>query len=189
MTTTIPRILVPVDHPQFAASALPVAAELAHRLGAEVSLLRVINPPPAASAGPRGDLAPLVDAAERQADTELRACEMAFAGLPVSRVILVGDRPAKEIIDWLQVHPTTLVVMAARRRGRLQRRFRPSVTEAVLRSEAAPVVVVGPRRAPLAIADPARVADTGSRAWPGRRACASPRSRKQRRVSNTQSAR
>ncbi len=81
------RILVPLDGSELSEHAVPVAARLARALGARVILLRVVPPPRVSVPETAGDLPPLVDLEERQADEYLRAHEPAFAGIPVERVL------------------------------------------------------------------------------------------------------
>lgn len=138
------RILVTLDGSPLSRAALPVAARLASRLQAEVVLLRVVPP---ATGQPRpapGDLLPLVDLEERQADAALQEMAAAFAGFPVARVVLVGEHPADEIVAWLRHNSVDFVVMATHGRGGLRHLLAGSVTEAVLRSGVAPVMAVRP---------------------------------------------
>lgn len=138
------RILVTLDGSPLAAAAVPVAARLATGLKAEVVLLRVVppvrRPPPPAAA----DLPGLIDLEERQAREELAQHQAAFAGLPVEQIVLVGDHPATEIIDWLRRHPVDFAVMATHGHSGLRQIVTGSVTEAVLRSGLAPVIAVRP---------------------------------------------
>lgn len=144
------RILVPLDGSELSEHAVPVAARLARALGAEVILLRVVPPPRATLPETAGDLPPLVDLEERQADEYLRGHEPAFAGTPVERVVLVGPHPAEEIIAWMRTHPVDYVVMATHGHGGLRHLVTGSVTEAVLRSGLAPVIAVRPVMKPSA---------------------------------------
>jgi nucleotide-binding universal stress UspA family protein len=138
------RILVPLDGSELSEHAVPVAARLARALGARVILLRVVPPPRVSVPETAGDLPPLVDLEERQADEYLRAHEPAFAGIPVERVVLVGPHAAEEIIAWMRAHPVDYVVMATHGHGGLRHLITGSVTEAVLRSGLAPVIAVRP---------------------------------------------
>ncbi len=138
------RILVPLDGSELSEHAVPVAARLARALEAQVILLRVVPPPREPVPPTAGDLPPLVDLEERQADEYLRAHEAAFAGRPVERVVLVGLHPAEEIIAWIRAHPVDYVVMATHGHGGLRHIITGSVTEAVLRSGLAPVIAVRP---------------------------------------------
>lgn len=149
MKTSTPRILVTLDGSDLSTAAIPVAAQIAHGLGAHVTLLRVVPPPRRATAPTdAGDLLSLVDLEERQAEHELRAQEAAFAGLPIERVVLVAMHPAEEIIGWLRAHPVAFVVMATHGHGGLHHLLAGSVTEAVLRSGLAPVIAVRPAHVP-----------------------------------------
>lgn len=152
MQPTAARILVTLDGSELAAAAIPVAARLAAGLGAEVILLRVVPPPDMTKTGGPQDLPPLVDLEERQAGEELRAYASAFPGLTVSPVVLVGRRPAEEIIGWLRANRVDFVVMATHGHGGLRHLVAGSVTEAVLRSGVAPVVAVRPSGVPASTA-------------------------------------
>ena len=136
-----PRILVTLDGSARDATAVAEAKQLAAGMRPEVVLLRVIKPPRGFSS-PAADLLPPVDIAERRADAELRRHEVAFPGLRVTRVVLVGNSAAKEITDWLRWNPVDYVVMATRGHGRLFRLFVDSVAGAVQRRSAAPVIIV-----------------------------------------------
>ena len=108
------RILVPLDGSELSEHAVPVAARLARALGARVILLRVVPPPRVSVPETAGDLPPLVDLEERQAD------------------------------EYLRAHPVDYVVMATHGHGGLRHLITGSVTEAVLRSGLAPVIAVRP---------------------------------------------
>ena len=149
-----PRILVTLDGSTRDATAVAEAKQLAGGIRPEVVLMRVIKPPRMFSS-PAADLLPPVDIAERQADAALRRHETAFPGLRVTRVVLVGNSPAKEITDWLRWNPVDYVVMATRGHGRLFRLFVDSVAGAVQRRSAAPVIIV---REPAEPAKPAPAA-------------------------------
>jgi nucleotide-binding universal stress UspA family protein len=136
------RILVTLDGSALSEAALPIAGRLATGLGATVILLRVV--PPVDSQAPAVDFVQLVDLGERQADRALRAYEVGLAPSAVTRVVLVGRRPAEEIIGWLRHNPVDFIVMATHGHGGLRQLVAGSVTEAVLRSGLAPVVAVWP---------------------------------------------
>lgn len=137
------RILVPLDGSKLSAAAVPVAAKLAVGLEADITLLRVVPPVTTESAG-TSDLPSLVDLEERRAYEELATFTPAFAGRRVQLVVLVGTRPAEEIIGWVRAHPVDFIVMATHGHGGLRHLVAGSVTEAVLRSGVAPVIAVRP---------------------------------------------
>ena len=139
---TTSRILVMLDGSARDNTAIAEAAKLAVGLSAQVTLLRVIRPPRGGYAETPGDLVPSVDLVERGADSELRAYQAAFGALPVTRSVLVGRHPDREIIGWLRSHPVDFVLMASGGKSRLRRLFAGSVTEAVQRSGLAPVIAI-----------------------------------------------
>jgi nucleotide-binding universal stress UspA family protein len=140
-----PRILVTLDGSELAQAALPVAADLAAALQAEVVLLRVVPPVESRPTG-TWDLPAVVDLEERRAYEELyRLAAASFAGRETSAVVLVSAHPAEEIIAWARVHPVDFIVMATHGHGGLRHLVAGSVTEAVVRSGLAPVIAVRPR--------------------------------------------
>jgi nucleotide-binding universal stress UspA family protein len=140
-----PRILVTLDGSDLAEAAVPVAARLASGLDADVTLLRVVPPLGERSATPiRGDLLPLIDLEELQANDTLRAFTHQFPDRAVQCVVLVGRHAAEEIIDYLRHHPVDLVVMATHGHSGLRHLVAGSVTDAVVRSGLAAVVAVRP---------------------------------------------
>ena len=136
------RILVPLDGSDRAKLAIPVAATLAAGIGARVILLRVVTPPTESYPELVHDFLPLVDVAERQADEELRGDQAAFAGLAVTRRVLVGRNAGAEITAWLRRNPVDFVVLTAGRRRGLRRWLGRSVAETVRRSGLASVIAV-----------------------------------------------
>ena len=143
---TTSRILVALDGSARDTTAIAEAAKLAAGLSTQVTLLRVIRPPREGYAETPGDLVSTVDLAERGADFELRAYQAAFGGLAVTRSVLVGRHPDREIIGWLRSHPVDFVLMASGGKSRLRRLFAGSVTEAVRRSRLAPVIAIDSAR-------------------------------------------
>ena len=128
------RLVTCLDGSQRAELAVPAAAELAGRLGAEVVLVRVV---PDAAAGPGSggvpELAYLNDVAER------------IGGVPVA-IDLVHDRePARAIAEYASDHDDTIVVMGTHGRGGLQEFVLGSVAREVVHQADCPVMVVPPR--------------------------------------------
>jgi nucleotide-binding universal stress UspA family protein len=145
-----PRMLVTLDGSKLADAAIPVAAQLAAGLRAEVILLRVIPPAEGHPAG-TWDLPPVIDLEERRAYEELHGHETSsFAGLHTTSVVMVSAHPAEEIIRWVRAHPVDLIVMATHGHGGLRHLIAGSVTEAVLRSGGVPVIAVRPLAVPEA---------------------------------------
>ncbi len=149
-------ILVPLDGSPFAEHALPLAASLARRAGASLRLLQVTPaladvyfwvPPP-------GD--PFArelhqrnrSAAEGYLEDVGRRLESAGAG-PVAGAAVEGELG---IAESIRAHAAAvgadLVVMTTHGRGPLARWWLGSVADELVRSLAAPVLLVRPREAP-----------------------------------------
>jgi nucleotide-binding universal stress UspA family protein len=145
-----PKLLVPLDGSELAAAALPVAAEMAAGLGAEVTLLRVVPPIEGRQHGD-WDLPSVVDLEERRAYEDLaRQAAATFPSRETRAVVLVGTHPADEILSWIRMHPVDFIVMATHGHSGLRHLVAGSVTEAVIRSGVAPVIVVRPTAVPAA---------------------------------------
>ena len=87
----------------------------------------------------------------------MRTYEPAFPGQSVARVVLVGSRPAKEIVGWLRDHPVSFVLMATPDTGSLRQLITGSLSEAVRRSGLAPVISIGERPRLAGQTGPARL--------------------------------
>lgn len=144
-----PRILVTLDGSVFSESALPVAAKVARSLGGEVILLRVVAPP-TEDEGQRSDgaLPPPAELERRRTDEQLQSLTALFDDAEVRRVVLISADPARDIIGWVRDNNVDFVVMATHGHTGLRQRIAGSVTEAVLRSGAAPVIAVRPPTLP-----------------------------------------
>jgi nucleotide-binding universal stress UspA family protein len=121
-----------------------VAAWLAAGQDVDLTLLRVVSPPPTPKQSSGGEPLLLVDLEERRADEVLAANAAEFPSLRIDRAVLVSQHPAEAIIAYLHSNPTDMIVMATHGRSGLRRLAVGSVTEAVLRSGLAPVVAVRP---------------------------------------------
>jgi nucleotide-binding universal stress UspA family protein len=133
------RILVPLDGSPFANAALPPAAALARRTGAQLRLLHVVEVP-AALAYPEYR-------AEDRAWAEQYLAELATAeapaGVAVSTSVREGrilEQIQKELADW----KADLMVMTTHGRGGVSRLWMGSVADRCVRSSAVPVLLVRP---------------------------------------------
>jgi nucleotide-binding universal stress UspA family protein len=147
-----PRMLVTLDGSELAAAAILVGAQLAHRLDARATLLRVVPPRSAGCSASVCDSLPSMTIEARRADDDLHAYEPAFSGLCVEQVVLTGSHPAQEIVNWLRSHSVDLVVMATHGNGRLHHLLTEKVADAIIRSGLAPVITVRPFAVPEATA-------------------------------------
>ena len=141
------RILVPLDGSEAAEEALPLAEAWAHRTGAPLHLVRVIDP---AGLGPLGTVMLHTDALAMQLLLEE---ERIAARAYLERVEQeVRDRQHAVTVEYRQgpaaqellaiTQPGDLLVMATHGRGGLARWFLGSVAETVVRRATVPVCLV-----------------------------------------------
>ena len=153
------RILVPLDGSELSAQALPYAAEMAVRFGAEMFLLRSVPPVsvPAFESGTMADPATaenLLEAVQGQEAQTIQRAEdylkehakgLRDQGLKVTIQAVVGP-PTPSILDLCRREGVDLVVMATRGRSSLGRALLGSVADQVIRHSGVPVLAVRPRR-------------------------------------------
>lgn len=152
----IRRLVVPLDGSPRAEGALPLAAELAGRLGASVHLVQAINPGAAlASLTGAGAIAAPASPEVCQRilsdiETEARdylatvAARLAAEGVTVTWAVLEGS-PYFVIADATE--PGDLLVMTSHGRGGIARWVLGSVAEKLVRQAPVPVLLV-PARPP-----------------------------------------
>lgn len=140
-------ILVPLDGSPFAEHALPVAAALARRAGAELYLVHVTTP--LTEAYVEG-----LAFSATQHELEVSARQLTYleatarklrqkADLPVRLAVHHGD-VAERLCELLQAGEADLVVMATHARGAIGRFWLGSVADEVLRHTTAPLLLVRP---------------------------------------------
>jgi nucleotide-binding universal stress UspA family protein len=145
-----PTLLVAVDFTECSDAALEFALALAPSLGAELELLHVVALPVASPAeiiapAPMDDFA-MREARAQLADLVQRAVDR---GVPARAQLAVGQ-PVFGILDEItRTRPLFAIVGSHGKRG-LRRVLLGSVSEALCRASAAPVVVVPPPRRLLA---------------------------------------
>jgi nucleotide-binding universal stress UspA family protein len=139
------RIVVPIDFSQTSAQALPYAAALAERFGAEIILLHVIAPVPLPlpfyvrrrlqkSAGRLTELA---------MDVQLsRLCEEAFDEEVPSRTLVRTGAPYDEITKAASSQGADLIVLTTHGYTGLKHALLGSTAERVVRHADCPVLVV-----------------------------------------------
>lgn len=144
------RVLVPLDGSFLAEQAIAPARELARALGAEMVLVRAVDPNTwmmADDSWPVYDstLAEVLDSQVQNAQSYLQgvAATIAEPGLPV-RTDVVQDRAAPALRRAAREHQASAIVMATHGRSGVNRLLMGSVTDAVLRSAHVPVLVVRP---------------------------------------------
>lgn len=141
----ISKVLVPIDGSPTSYRGLMCATSLAKKLGAEITLLHVVESPSYAFA-PRGGSAIPPEAfarIEESADKLLqrRALELAEEGVK-SQTLLKRGSPAKEILKASSGYD--LIVMGRQGLSRLQRLMVGSVSNRVLEGSKIPVMIVEP---------------------------------------------
>jgi nucleotide-binding universal stress UspA family protein len=171
------RVLVPLDGSELAESALRPAHRIATTLGAELVLVRVVEPRPADSVTLTGDWpvpaettpvwpvpAETTAVEERLAAArdylEESAARVGVADLVALRVVEQGD-PAHQILETARSVAAALIVMATHGRTGLTRLVMGSVASAVVQRAVTPVVLVPPGGVALGEA-PARAATTAA---------------------------
>lgn len=152
---TPPRLILPLDGSPLAEEALEPAEELARTLGAEVVLVRAVDPTTwlMGTSDPWGSYQPY--AAEILAETNEAAAKyldsvatnLLSKGIPSSVAVVDGHAPSV-IRQVAQDNHARAIVMATHGRGGAKRLLVGSVTDAVIRSARVPVLVVRPVAAP-----------------------------------------
>ncbi|MFN0180108.1 MAG: universal stress protein [Gemmatimonadales bacterium] len=137
------RIVVPIDGSGFADRAIPLAADLANRLGASLSLVTVYEPRydhRVFGDEPRADY-------ERDATLrylEDRALQLGrVGGVPVIYEMLQGY-PAEALSEWIERSHPDLVVMTTHGRGPWSRFWLGSVADYLLKRTTRPILLLRP---------------------------------------------
>jgi nucleotide-binding universal stress UspA family protein len=153
------RLLVPLDGSTFAARALPYAAEVAQRFGAEVILVQVIKPTTAvvgagAPVGVSPAAAEIAMQAARDADKRNAARARGYLGGKVRAIksrhiqssyhVLLGEA-GRSITEFSEKENIDLVVMTTSGKSGLKRALMGSVADVVIRESGKPVLVIRPQ--------------------------------------------
>jgi nucleotide-binding universal stress UspA family protein len=140
----IKRLMCPLDGSELSERALPTAERLARRFGAELLLLRVVEPYMPAPAGVMPMLAFRLAETSRQAALpylERWQTEMAARGLAV-RALLKEGGARTELIETVTEQAVDLIVMSSHGRTGGGRFLLGSVAEGVMRHASCPVLLV-----------------------------------------------
>ncbi|MDP8979129.1 MAG: universal stress protein [Acidobacteriota bacterium] len=137
---TFQNILFPVDLSEGCAAAAPFIETLARKFDAHVTLLHVLELPPAYFGEPFGfgtmiDLSAVRDGRQNELDGFLK---YRFQGLSVRRVMLEGD-PATEILQYAHEHGVDLIAMPTHGTGVFRALLLGSATSKVLHDAPCPV--------------------------------------------------
>ena len=141
------RALVPLDGSLVAEAILPQFLRLAHPLGMDVALVRVVVPAVIKSAAteeaPAGNAVPTMERMLDEADRYLRsvAALPVFEGLKVMTTVRTGE-PPDEIIASAREIGADVIAMTTHGRTGLKRLLFGSVAEAVLRIADVPVFML-----------------------------------------------
>jgi nucleotide-binding universal stress UspA family protein len=138
------RILVPLDGSALAEQALPHAVAQAERFGAEMILLRVVEP-----IAPMDALVPRE--AARRAEERTKAWTQEYLervavgvqerGIPVQMVTVEGH-PHKQIVQFAESNQVDLIVICTRGHSGFNRWLMGSVADRVVRGAGVPVLLV-----------------------------------------------
>lgn len=138
------HVLVATDFGSSSLRAVHVAAELANRLAAHLTVLHVIHEaPPAYGVEAQLLTVDTPEARERAAKVELDAYleSLAHAGRPCAGVVRFGD-PAQEIVAYAEEAACDVIVVGTHGRRGLTRWLLGSVAEKLVRSSHIPVLTV-----------------------------------------------
>lgn len=141
-----PNIVVTVDGSEKDARALAVAAALAELGDATIRVLRVFEPPIETLPSKASELAAV--AARADVVTGLRQTAERLGTLAhreVTSEVIDGSDVAATLLDDLETHDESLVVMATRAAGAVGRAIQGSVADRLVRESPRPIVLVPPR--------------------------------------------
>jgi nucleotide-binding universal stress UspA family protein len=141
------RICCPIDFSDASRAAMEVAADLARRTGAELTLLHAYPlpgytfPDGSVVASPKM-LQDLAEGAERHLE-QWRADAVA-AGAPAVRIAKSAGEPAAEIVAFARDERIDLLVLGTHGRTGLEHALMGSIAERVVRKAHCPVLTVRP---------------------------------------------
>jgi nucleotide-binding universal stress UspA family protein len=142
------RILLPLDGSKMAEQALPHAAAQAECFGAELVLLRVIEPFPHVRGVSAAELATIRQQTDEwtQEYFERLTVDLQDHAFPVKTAIVEG-RPNIAIMKYAESNQVDMIVICSRGRSGLSRWLMGSVADRVMRGAAVPVLLVQARKA------------------------------------------
>jgi nucleotide-binding universal stress UspA family protein len=137
------RILVPLDGSPLAEQALPHAVAQAGRFGAEIILLKVLDPlPDPVFSSPAALRTAERASAELASDyLERTAARLREEGVPV-QVSIVDGKPYLEIVSFAERQQIDMIVMSTRGHSGFSRWLLGSVADRVVRGATVPVLLV-----------------------------------------------
>ncbi len=138
-------IIVSLDGSSLAETVLPYVEELSRRMSVGVTVVRVVKPGAAIGTGmdTYASTVELEEAAEAETAAYLIdvTARLRAAGCKAESKSLRGV-PGKAIVDFVGATPNSIVAMTAHGRSGLSRWLMGSVTEEVVKSAGAPVLVI-----------------------------------------------
>lgn len=140
------RMLITLDGSETSERALPVARELANATGAEVHLLRVVNPVAEVAwtgLGPAPDLGEITRQLAEAAQAYLE--QVARQG---EKWDVMYGRPLDAILQYAEEHQCDVIAMGTHGRGGITRLALGSTADAVMRAADRPVLIVPAREEP-----------------------------------------
>ncbi len=142
------RILVPLDGSSLAELALPLAAEMARRFEASVTLTRVVLPPHVVSHTAGAAYASLLTGLrevaldEASAYLQGQAASLQAQGVAAGIHLVDGEPVADMILEVAEAIAADLVVMSTHGRSGVSRWVFGSVADRLLRSARMPILLV-----------------------------------------------
>lgn len=142
------RILLPLDGSKMAEQALPHAIAQAEHFGAELILLRVIEPFPQVRSMSVADMTAVREQTEEWTREYFDRITAALQGraIPFTTDIVEG-RPNVVITQYAEANQVDLIVICSRGLSGLSRWLMGSVADRVLRGATVPVLLVHAREA------------------------------------------
>ena len=146
------RALVPLDGSMVAETIVPFVLQIAGPLDMEITLFRVVVPPPPIAIDERDSGVEQVDKLRIDAEEYLTAiaAELRAKGLRVDTQVRVGTNAVEEILAGARDVGADLIAMTTHGRGGLGRLLFGSVAEAVLRQADIPVFLMRQTKAQVA---------------------------------------
>jgi nucleotide-binding universal stress UspA family protein len=144
---TIRRIFVPIDFSDSSMQALDYAIDLGRTLGAEITVLFVVEPiyfaTPGDLYGTSANLGMLLEEQRRTAREEMRKLDERLKKRGVDiKTVLGSGVPHEVIVETAKARKADLVVMGTHGRSGLSHLLMGSVAEKVVRSASCPVLTV-----------------------------------------------
>ncbi|MGE5597450.1 MAG: universal stress protein [Hyphomicrobiales bacterium] len=139
----IRRMLITLDGSDVSEEALPVAREVANAAGAEIHMIRVVNPVAEVAwtgIGPAPDLGRITEQYSEAARAYLQRI-----ALPGEHTDVLFGRPLDAILEYAQSRQCDVIAMGTHGRGGVVRLALGSTTDAVMRAADRPVLIV-PRK-------------------------------------------